>query len=224
MASEEPLSPPIRRRVRQLSVEVEQCSPPGGLRCASSADSRGSLERWGCAEDDQDEDLTWPSSAISPTRMMRAVSVRGLESREELGALHERASKHRAARRLQRHKSLALAVWDGHHDLVPHLVRLDSEETSSESGRKRSREGTEMIVAAGAAAEPWLSSVPALSLALIICGCGCQLPYELMNSSDRGCGTLVSACEALFGLVLTAPTALRQESWAVPVSSHLSPA
>jgi hypothetical protein len=159
------------------------------------------LEEWGGQPDN------WGD--ISPTRMMRAVSVRGTESREELGALHTLAAT-RAASRLQRHKSLALAVWDGQFDLVPQRTRLNSVE-SVEHGNGRQDGSTDPTL--------W-SSVPALSLALVVCGCGCQLSYELLNSSDRGCGALVSTCEALFGLVLTAPSALRQESWAVPVTTH----
>ena len=133
---------------------------------------------------------------------VRAVSVRGGESLVELNTLHKLAE--RRAAQLQRHKSLALAVWDGRHDLV------SAEELGSTQ-------------AAGQAEEtcwPLCTSVPALSLMLVLCGCGSQLPYELMNSVDRGCGALIAVCEAAFGLAATAPVALRQHSWSVPLPTH----
>lgn len=215
-----------RRRPRQISVETdEELDEPFGatLKPTASGGGRPAVRVPATARSARDLRpsrlglMRWPGDADtwgghSPgSRMVRAVSVRGGESPAELDRLHELAQQ-RSARRLQRHKALALAVWDGHHDLVSHRARLDS---SGDTGAG----GASGVGEAASDNNVW-GSVPALSLMLILCGCGSQLPYELMNSSDRGCGALTSVCEAVFGLALTAPAALRQESWSVPVATH----
>eukprot|EP00928_Gymnodinium_smaydae_P009349 TRINITY_DN13489_c0_g1_i1.p1 TRINITY_DN13489_c0_g1~~TRINITY_DN13489_c0_g1_i1.p1 ORF type:complete len:315 (-),score=40.09 TRINITY_DN13489_c0_g1_i1:41-985(-) len=53
------------------------------------------------------------------------------------------------------------------------------------------------------------SSGIALVVATVICGCGCQAPYEVLHSRDRGCGDLISLAEYLYGIVVSAPSALR---------------
>jgi hypothetical protein len=183
--------------------------------------------------------------------LRRGVSVGGAETRQELGWLHGEMAAQREARRRQRHRSLALAVWDGHHDLLPlhplrrsrtmHFVgppraQLDEATSSSEEEdeaevQQEEKDGEE-VQQVGVASHPAerdtaeccssiTSSVPMLSVALVICGCCSQLPYEQLNSADRGCATLVSTCEAIWGLCLTAPAALRQPAWSVPLTTHL---
>ena len=194
-----------------------QPRPPGWTAGPATARSardlrprRLGLDRWAGDADSWQE----RGDGVGSTRMTRAVSVRGTESREELGTLHELA-KLRAAKRLRRSKSLALAVWDGVGSLVPdeQLTRLDSQESESSLSPSVAEGGGEGVSV--------LSSVPALSLALIVCGCGCQLPFELLTSADRGCGALVSTCEAVVGLTLTAPAALRQNAWTVPTPGNI---
>lgn len=180
-------------------------------------------------------------------------SVRGLESRAELDALHQTAAL-RACKRYEQNQALALHVWDGHHDLLHHhpLSGAVESDAADDDGNSSHHQAADVVslqdhslsamaarwndgppstaTAAGRTgfggrpgvqpAAGWLSSVPVLSAALLVSACCCQLPYELLNSSDRGCGGLVSVCEAVFGLVMTAPTALRLKSWAVPVWTH----
>ena len=194
-----------RRRPGPLSVESDWPDQPFGA--ALKPDPHHIRVGSRSARDLRPRHLHFPGDADgwggdSPRARVRAVSVRGGESPVELDRLHELA-KRRAAQ-LQRHKSLALAVWDGHHDLV------SAEEVGS------TQEAGEAEGTCGALC----ASVPALSLMLVLCGCGSQLPYELMNSIDRGCGALIAVCEAVFGLAATAPVALRQQSWSVPLSTH----
>lgn len=205
-----------RRRPDPLSVDSGQRDDPFGTalspamwRVPTTARSARDLRprRLGLLAFAGDAD-NWEGDSPG-TRVRRAVSLRGGESPVELGRLHKLAQ--RRAAQLQRDWSLALAVWDGHHDLVAHVTRAKSvEEVGS------TQEGTDTEGACGTLC----ASVPALSLLLVLCGCGSQLPYELMNSIDRGCGALIAVCEALFGLAVTAPNALRQESWTVPVQTH----
>lgn len=49
----------------------------------------------------------------------------------------------------------------------------------------------------------------ALVLCIVVCGCACQAPYEVMNSRDKGCGPLISITEHVFGM-LASLGALRQ--------------
>lgn len=97
--------------------------------------------------------------------MARSVSITGIETRAELRELHSAMLK-------RRRRSVALSIWEGQHDLVSEAedVSHDSVEDEEVGGQ----------------------SAAVLSVGLVICGCCCQLPYEVMNSSDRGCGTLAS--------------------------------
>ena len=204
--------PPRQRRWRPdpLSVGSAQCDEVFGMPL-DRASRRAPATAWSARDlrprlgllDFAGSDGSW--EGFSAGTRARAVSVRGGESPFELDRLHKLA-RQRAAQ-LQRDGSLALAIWDGHHDLVSHGARAETRAT---------HEGSE---AEGLCGTHWVS-VPALSLLLVLCGCGSQLPYELMNSVDRGCGTLIAVCEALFGLAATAPSALRQ-AWTVPVHTHV---
>lgn len=49
----------------------------------------------------------------------------------------------------------------------------------------------------------------ALSAGMVVAGCLCQIPHELMNSRDKGCGDLVSLVEYIAGVSLSAPSAFR---------------
>ncbi len=65
------------------------------------------------------------------------------------------------------------------------------------------------------------ATVMQLSLAMVCCGCACQAPYELLAASDRGCGDLISVSEALYGLIASAPGALREPEWTVSLHWHV---
>ena len=213
-------TPRRRASTKALSIEVSD-EPFGdefagvGPRARSGSTPTSGLERTRTTPPATSTGVVRTPWAEPDDARRRSVSVRGTETLAELDALHEQASQRRK-RRLQRHQSLALHIWDGHHDLVPRRARLIS---TSTVGSDSDDEAADDDGAQGG--EGWLSSLPALSLGLVVAGCCCQLPYELLNTSDRGCGCLTSTCEAVFGLALTAPTALRQEAWTVSVRTHL---
>ena len=210
-----------RRRASTKALSIEVSDEPFGdefagvaPRARSGSTPTSGLERTRTTPPATSTGVVRTPWAEPDDARRRSVSVRGTETLAELDALHEMASQRRK-RRLQRHQSLALNIWDGHHDLVPRRARLIS---TSTVGSDSDDEAADDDAQGG---EGWLSSLPALSLGLVVAGCCCQLPYELLNTSDRGCGCLTSTCEAVFGLALTAPTALRQEAWTVPVRTHL---
>jgi len=60
----------------------------------------------------------------------------------------------------------------------------------------------------------------ALVAATVLCGCACQAPYEVLNSRDKGCGSLMAFVEHIFGIVASLG-ALRQPRQ-LPWSLHLS--
>lgn len=64
-------------------------------------------------------------------------------------------------------------------------------------------------------------TVAALSAGMVCAGCMCQLPHELMNTRDKGCGDLISLVEYLAGLLLSAPTALRKSNFGIAVRHHI---
>lgn len=59
-----------------------------------------------------------------------------------------------------------------------------------------------------------------LTLLVIGTACACQAPFELMNSSDRGCGDLIALAEYMYGLIASAPQALNADKWHVPRRFH----
>ncbi|KAJ8612875.1 hypothetical protein CTAYLR_002063 [Chrysophaeum taylorii] len=63
-------------------------------------------------------------------------------------------------------------------------------------------------------------AVLALAVGMVLAGCLCQVPHELMNTRDKGCGDLVSIVEYLFGLVLSAPWAFRSSGFGVKPRHH----
>lgn len=54
---------------------------------------------------------------------------------------------------------------------------------------------------------------------LIVCGCACQGPYEVMNTRDKGCAQLISLAEHLFGLVASFGAFSRPRQ--LPMAFHL---
>lgn len=60
-----------------------------------------------------------------------------------------------------------------------------------------------------------------LSLLVVLCGCACQAPYEVLNTSDRGCADLIALSEYVYGLLASAPQALAASSWHVPWHFHV---
>ncbi|EOD35663.1 hypothetical protein EMIHUDRAFT_227451 [Emiliania huxleyi CCMP1516] len=166
-----------------------------------------------------------------PPTLLHATSVIGSESRGELGSLHGEAWE-----RWRRAAALAVDLLDGRHELVPSPAFLRATQRLSSplpsGGRLRRAFAMEKepqsavadeaeVAAEEAATSSWLSGSLLLSGALVLCACLCQWPYDALNSVDRGCGGLISTSEATFGLLLAAPTALRQPEWTVPVQTHL---
>lgn len=65
----------------------------------------------------------------------------------------------------------------------------------------------------------------ALVLAVVICGCACQAPFETLNKYDRGCGDLISFAQFTYGVVASAPEAIQGISVGglkVPVRMHIA--
>uniref|UniRef100_A0A7S4F4F6 Sugar phosphate transporter domain-containing protein n=1 Tax=Chrysotila carterae TaxID=13221 RepID=A0A7S4F4F6_CHRCT len=146
-----------------------------------------------------------------PHVLPRRASVRGLESRDALQDLHAAATQD---------------ILDGNFDHAIHAASVhqlhqdddDSSTSSSESPTRR-----EVCDEAESALSPHVKAVPSaamLSLLMVICGCCCQAPYELIMSSDRGCGDLVSLAEAITGIVASTGSAIAEKEWVLPMRSH----
>jgi hypothetical protein len=80
--------------------------------------------------------------------------------------------------------------------------------------RRASAAAVAGLAADASSEEPgsWLDScsVRTLSLLLVLCGCACAAPCDVLHGRDRGCSDLISICEYLFGLCVSAPGALRE--------------
>lgn len=109
--------------------------------------------------------------------------------------------------------------WNQSRSISPSIRREASDTAVAATDVASALAAPGADAASGAAASGWI-----LSLAIIACGCACQAPVELMLSSDRGCGDLISLAEAIFGLLLSAPAALserRAKGFSVPLHTHV---
>ena len=137
---------------------------------------------------------------VTEPPILRRVSVGGGEKRRSL----EQMRRHR-----RQSRRLTQALLDGHHALG------FSSEADSEAYEPPDMSDVED------SPPPWYMNSTILSLAVVLCGCCCQAPAEVMLSNDRGCGDLISLAEALYGLVASAPGALSErKNWRVPLRTH----
>lgn len=63
-------------------------------------------------------------------------------------------------------------------------------------------------------------SVATLVVLVIVFGCACQAPYEMMNTRDKGCGPLISLVDHLFGMLASMSALWKVRR--VPWTAHLS--
>lgn len=120
---------------------------------------------------------------------------------------------------VERQQFIALSLLEGGpiSVLEEHKARIQS----------RSSDGDEVIEDSRADEKgSGLHSAPILLIiAVVICGCSCQAPYEMMFARDRGCGDLISLSEYFYALILSAPGALRarwvNRQWQIPWQYHV---
>lgn len=74
--------------------------------------------------------------------------------------------------------------------------------------------------ATAASAAPALG-VRSLACLLVLCGCACEGPCNVLACRDRGCADLISLSEYLYAVAASAPAALRERHWRFPAHVHL---
>lgn len=136
----------------------------------------------------------------------RRSSLHGGETRAELQSLRDATLL-----RVAQSRSLALLLSDfGQTDFG---VPVHNRAIPPRPDARRAAKLADEAAAFGLAVPPPPPaelSVSLLSLLMVLFGCCCQAPVEVLATADRGCGDLISLSELAFGLLASAPGAISE--------------